>query len=76
MRIRELVKAGEFAMRPAPVQFATETGIEQLNICEKVEKPKKSFTLYSTVIDALHALTGVCFEWGYLTPFTSNLRSL
>lgn len=63
-RVRELVKTGEHAMRPAERKLVEGTGIAEFAICDIVENPSIRFTKYSTVINYLHRITGAGFVLG------------
>lgn len=56
-RIRELLKAGEAALKPAQKKLAELTGITQFRISEAVEKPRFRVTAYSKVFRALFLST-------------------
>jgi hypothetical protein len=56
-RIRELVKAGEAALKPAQRKMAELTGITEFEICQRIEKPKHRITAYSKVFRLLFVAT-------------------
>lgn len=60
-RIKELIHAGEAAIKPLQKHMAQGTGVPEIQILEKVEVSRKKFTKYSVVINALHWLSGIGF---------------
>ena len=66
MRIRELVKAAEDALRPAQRALAQETGVEAFEICEIVEVAKFRYSSYHRVITLLYCVTAIAFLGGIL----------
>jgi len=69
IRTRELVKAGEAALRKAERSLAEATEVREFMIVESVEKPKIGWSSYSCVIRALHATTFVVFLIGAIFAF-------
>lgn len=61
LRVRELIHAGEAAMKPLQARLAIAAGIEQLRLLDSVELPKFTMTKYSHVIRFLHWTIGVGF---------------
>lgn len=64
-RIRELIREGEAAIKPAQRHLAKITGVEKLKLLENVETPRKRFTSYGKVIRALHFITCLFFISGF-----------
>lgn len=61
LRVRELIHAGEAAMKPLQVKLAQDSGVPELRILEKVEHPATCLTKYSHVIRLLHWIAGISF---------------
>lgn len=61
LRTKELVKAGETAMRHSQQRLAAESRIEELEILKRVETPGKRWTSYGDVLRMLHWTTIVAF---------------
>ena len=64
LRIRELIKASEAALKPLQDRLAKQTKIDAFRMFELVEGGKKPFTRYSHVILALHIIAGTMFILG------------
>ncbi len=64
LRTRELVKAGERAMKPLQRRLSEEVGIPELDILRLVETPEKKWTSYGDVIWVLHWTTLLVFLIG------------
>lgn len=65
-RIRELLKAGEAALKPAQRALAELTGVAEFKICDVVERPKYWFTSYNKIIKILYGFTVVAFLIGFV----------
>jgi hypothetical protein len=64
LRIRELIKASEAALKPLQATLAVRTSIEHFKLFEVVEQGKNSLTKYSTVVGALHLIAVAMFALG------------
>ena len=64
LRTKELVEAGQAVLRHSQRRLATQTGIEELEILKRVERPVRCWTSYSDVIRVLHWTTLVAFLGG------------
>lgn len=64
LRTKELVKAGEAAVKHSERQLALASKIEELEILKRVETPARCFTSYGKVIGALHWSTLLAFLAG------------
>jgi hypothetical protein len=64
IRIAELIKASEAALKPLQAQLAKRTGIDGFKILEIVEPGKIPITRYSKVILALHGIALAMFAAG------------
>lgn len=64
LRIKELIHAGEDAMKPLQAELARITGVPEIEILDRVESPKRSFTKYSLVISRIHWASGIAFSLG------------
>lgn len=60
-RVRELIHAGEEAMRPFQLKLAQDSGVPELRILERVEHSSACLTKYSHVIRFLHWIAGISF---------------
>jgi hypothetical protein len=74
LRIQELLRAGEAALAPAQGMLAEVVRLPEIRICERVEKPQRRFTAYSSVIRALHWVTAVGFLGGVIYAAYLGLR--
>jgi len=72
LRIKELIHAGEDAMKPLQAELAQITGVPELQILERVESPKRSFTKYSVVISLIHWVSGIAFLLAVVYAFLSD----
>ena len=63
-RIRQLLHAGEHALRPLQDRLATATTVPELRLIDLVEKPVRRFTAYSDVIIALHVVSALALIGG------------
>lgn len=66
IRVRELLKAAESALKPLQQKLSDAAGVGELTLCDRVEIPGHSFTSYNKVIKALHWVTGLAFAFGSL----------
>lgn len=66
LRVRELIHAGEAAMKPLQAKLAGAAGLPEIQILQNVENGKTCFTKYSHVIGALHLSSIVVFILGAL----------
>ena len=64
LRIKELIHAGEDAMRPFQAHLAQTTGIPAIRILERVETSKNVLTKYSIVISLIHWFSAIAFLSG------------
>jgi hypothetical protein len=54
LRTKELVKAGEAAMKDFERRLAEKSGVQELEIVKRVEKTGKNWTSYGKVLPTLH----------------------
>lgn len=66
IRVRELLRAAEDALKPLQQELSGQTGVGELKLCERVDTPSQGFTSYHKVIRALHWVIGVGFALGSL----------
>jgi hypothetical protein len=69
LRIKELIKASEAALKPLQEQLAKRSGIDNFKLFELVEKGKTPLTRYSQVILALHFTAIVMFVFGAIHAY-------
>jgi hypothetical protein len=65
-RTRELVQAGEDAMKPFQHRLAEAAGVGSLEIVKRVDSPGKKWTSYGEVLWMLHWMTLLAFVAGAL----------
>ncbi len=77
LRIKELINAGEDAMKASETCLAKYTGNPLFNITQRVEVPKRRITAYSVVIPSIHLLMAAAFLGGamYAYSITAHLAS-
>jgi len=69
------VKAGEEVLKHSQHRLAKETGIAELDILKRVERPGKCWTSYGDVICVLHWTTIVAFlEGAVYALYLAGLR--
>jgi hypothetical protein len=66
LRSKELVKAGETALKVLEERLEESTGVEEVKILESIETPAKGFTSYSLIINAVQWTAIVIFLVGSL----------
>jgi hypothetical protein len=64
LRTKELVKAGEAAMKPLQQSLAQATGTGELEILKRVDAPGREWTSYGDVLRVLHWTTLFAFVVG------------
>lgn len=75
LRIKELIKAGEAALRPLQDRIASAFDIQDCKLVEHVEDSDHVLTKYSTVISALHIVAALLFFIGGIYAAVSVARS-
>lgn len=76
LRIRELVKAGEQALRPLERVLSKAASVSQLNIIDSVETSKHRFVKYSIVINTLHWVVATAFLAGFVLAIWTYIAGL
>ena len=66
LRTKELVKAGEAAMKPLQARLAEAAGVADLEIAKRVDTPGIRWTSYGHVLRMIHWTTLVAFLVGCL----------
>lgn len=65
-RVRELLKAGEAALRPSQTLLAQYAGNSSITILDRVEVPSAGIWAYSRVFRWLYGTTGIAFVLGFV----------